>query len=110
MDANTRGGNSRLILYLAIAALFIYTNPDEKMHLDFVRGQYRKIIKNVTNDVGDKIVNLIASDIGDEKLNSFLKNYYKRKNFVFFSLTEEQFNGKSKYVGFGVLGNLFPFE
>ncbi|MCX6237341.1 MAG: hypothetical protein NTY07_07250 [Bacteroidia bacterium] len=109
MAAEKTRGHGRLILFLAVATLFIYTNPNEKMHLDFVKEIMHK--KNEKNpSMYGSLDRFFEIVLGDERFNSLLKDYVKRRNFVFFSLTETQDKGKNEIVAIGILGSIIPCD
>lgn len=102
-------GYGRLIFFLAVAVLFIYTNPNEKMHLDFVKEIIHKE-NSKKPSFGGAIERLLEIGLGDERYNSILKDFVKRKNFIFFSLTEITAKEKSEIVAIGLLGNIIALE
>ena len=102
-------GYGRLIILIALATLFIYTNPSEKMHLDFVKGKIHEELNN-SESIASGLIRLIEIGIGDERTNNLLKDVIKRKNYVFFSLTEIQDKGQSKVIAIGILGNFIEME
>jgi hypothetical protein len=102
-------GYGRLIVLIALATLFIYTNPSEKMHLDFVK----EIIHDHNNNnpsFWGGLNRLLEVTMGDERYNGLLKDYVKRKNYVLFSLTEIKYEGKSGILAIGILGNFIELE
>jgi hypothetical protein len=102
-------GYGRLIVLIALATLFIYTNPSEKMHLDFVKGKIHTEL-NKDESFASGLIRLIEIGIGDERTNNLLKDVVKRKNFVFFSLTEIQDKEQSQIIAIGILGNFIELE
>lgn len=102
-------GYRSLIILIVFATLFIYTNPNEKMHFDFVKEKIReKLNSNEYFEPG--IVRLIKSGKDDEQYNGLLKDFVKRKNFVFFSLTEVKNEDKLAVISIGILGNIIDLE
>ncbi|MDP3445116.1 MAG: DUF4359 domain-containing protein [Ignavibacteria bacterium] len=110
MVAEKKRGYGRLIFFLAVATLFIYTNPSEKMHLDFIRESIRAEMVNESAPMGSFFINLFEVAIGEDAINSYLNNYFKRTNYVFFSLTEVKIKGECEIVAIGVLGNIIAFN
>jgi len=102
-------GYGRLFFFLAVATLLIYTNPSEKMHLDFIKEVCHKE-NNKTPSFYGNLGRLFEIVLGDERYNGLLKDFVKRKNYVFFSLTEIQLNGKTEIVAIGVFGNIILLE
>lgn len=102
-------GYGRVIFFLAVSVLFISTNPNEKMHLDFVKEIIHKENSKNPTLIGS-IERLLEISLGDERYNSILKDVVKRKNFVFFSLTEITTKEKSETVAIGLLGNVIGLE
>lgn len=104
-------GYGRLIFFLSVAALLIYTNPSEKMHLDYIRKSIRNEMVNKSSPLDKFFISLFELGIGGDALNSYLNNYCKRTNYVFFSITELQLKDKKEpFTTFGILGNIFALE
>lgn len=102
-------GYGRLIILIALATLFIYTNPSEKMHLDFVKGRIHEELNN-DESFASGLIRLIEIGIGDERTNNLLKDVFKRRNYVLFSLTEVKYEGNSEIFAIGILGNFIEME
>lgn len=102
-------GYGRLILFLAIVSLFIYTNPDEKMHLDFVKEIIHREDKKHPSFYSG-LERIIEVALGDERYNSLLKDYYKRKDFILFSVTEKKVEEEWQILTIGVLGNIIAWD
>jgi len=103
-------GYGWLIFFLALAALFIFTNPDEKMHLDFIRKSITAKIIDKSSPWGVYFTNLTKVGIGDANINNYLNTYCKRTNYIFFSLAEIQVEEKWEIMAVGLLGNIFAWE
>lgn len=100
----------RLIIFIAIVALFIGTNPNEEKHLNYI-GEY--IRKDMRNDDSNGILFTFADVfVGENTMNRFLKNIIIRKNYVLFSYTEFQIeeNDEKQIATIGLLGNVFMVE
>lgn len=102
-------GYGRLIILIALATLLIYTNPSEKMHLDFVKEKIHTEL-NKDESFASGLIRLIEIGIGDERTNNLMKDVVKRKNFVLFSLTEIQYKEQSQVIAIGILGNFIEME
>ena len=110
MAVEKKRGYGRLIFFLAVATLFIYTNPSEKMHLDFIRESIREDIVNKSSPLGSLFTNLFEVAIGEDAINSYLNNYFKRTNYIFFSLTEVKIKEEWEIMAIGILGNIIAWE
>jgi hypothetical protein len=99
----------RLILFLAIAALFIYTNPDEKMHLDFVRRLLHREIEKKPSTTGGLVL-AYELILGEQRFNNLMKDKLRVKNYIFFSLTEAQVTDQKEIIAIGLLGNIYSME
>ncbi len=122
-------GYGRLIFFLAVATLFIYTNPSEKMHLDYVCENIRTEMINKSSQLGS-VINIFDAAVGYDAINSYLTNSCKRTNYIFFSLTKIQVSDKKEILTLlwwsdikssdlgdkkeiltiGILGNVFVWE
>ncbi len=99
-----------LIILIVLATIFIITNPNEKKHLDFVK---EKVLEKLDRDeyFEPEIAQLIESEIDDQQSDSrLLKDYVKRKNYIFLSLSEVKTEDEYKVVSIGVLGNFIDLE
>jgi len=99
----------RLLFLIAIIALFIYTNPNEKKHIDFVK---EKIIKKLNSGetFEPEIIRLVKSGKNDDQSSILLKKYIKRKNYSLFSLTEVKTEDKFAVISIGILGYMIDLE
>jgi len=79
------------------------------MHLDFVKEKIHTEL-NKDESFASGLIRLIEIGIGDERTNNLLKDVVKRKNFVFFSLTEIQDKEQSQIIAIGILDNFIELE
>ncbi len=110
MVAEKKRRYGRLIFFLTVATLFIYTNPSEKMHLDFIRESIRAEMVNKSAPMGSFFINLFEVAIGEDAINSYLNNYFKRNNYIFFSLTQVKIKWEWEIMAIGILGNIIAWE
>jgi len=106
--SNSSKGIVAIILFIAIAVLFIATNPNEKAHLDFIQKErFSNKLKSSTED-GAFFLKLGKLIIPEDNFNSILKSEVARTNYLFFSITRN--NKDSEILTIGILGNVFLWE
>jgi hypothetical protein len=96
--------NKYVLLALGVLVLLL-TNPSERKHQDKVTS---KIIDNVTKSTkSSNSYETAGAAIGLFFVDALVKNMVHRNNYLIFSLTEVSFQGKSKIIGFGILGYVY---
>lgn len=96
------------IFIIALAIMF-FTNPNEKLHFDFMKDIIHKG-ENKKPSYWKGIGKMVEIGLGEENVNMLLKDYIKRKDFIFFSFTELTGNNESEIVAIGLLGNIITLE
>lgn len=97
-----------LILFLAIAVLFVATNPNEKEHLDYIQNVRFTDQLNSSSDITAFLLTLGKLIVSEDNINSILKTKITHSNYLFFSITRE--NQENQIITIGVLGNVFLLE
>lgn len=99
-----------LVFFLIVELLFIVSNPNPKMHLDYIRGNILNEIDTGSSNLNKSINELAESSIGQDLINNYLNMYFKRTSYLFFSVTEKQVEGEWQIMAIGVLGNIFNWD
>jgi hypothetical protein len=110
MAAEKKRRFGRVILILVIQALFIISNPNPKMHLDYIRGIILSEIDLGSSSMNRSLNELAETIIGKDLINNYLNMYFKRTSYLFFSITERQVEGEWQFMAIGVLGNIFNWD
>ncbi|MFB9076763.1 hypothetical protein ACFFLS_23890 [Flavobacterium procerum] len=92
-------------LFLIIAGL---TNPGTEKHKEEVRLKMNTIFheKSKKDDISQD-ENAVGSVIAQSMINMIVNNLVSSSNYILFSTTEVTFQGKTKTIGVGFLGNIF---
>ncbi len=106
---------NKILAFSGFFLLFaVLTNPNQ--------GQHKEVVKNKLNSIMQKAINdgLKNSDSGAEQLGSALglmlggalldrmiETMVSTDNYLLFSTTKITWDGKSKLIGIGFLGNVF---
>jgi len=104
-----------IILSVLFVAILIFSNPSEEVHIQSVKTKLKmafkkkmssEIVKN-QNDTFSSLGNGLGLLLGDSFIDKLTDGLVTRKNFFLFSLTNADFKGEEKTIGFGILGNVF---
>jgi len=90
-----------LIFFLALAALLVYTNPNEKKHIDFIK-------QSIDDENIDKTS--ARRESGVPVTNSYYDTDFRRTDYIFFSINEIQANEQWKLFSIGILGYVIPWQ
>jgi hypothetical protein len=110
MAAEKKRRFGRVILILVIQALFIISNPNPKMHLDYIRGIILSEIDLGSSSMNRSLNELAETIIGQDLINNYLNMYFKRTSYLLFSVTEKQVEGEWQIMAVGVLGNIITWS
>ena len=98
-------------LFVTITAL---TNPDKEAHKEKVKLKMNEFYDqemakkdNSSNDQYSQAVKSIGIILGRSLINTIIDNAVSSSNYILFSTTEVTWEGKTKTVGLGILGNIF---
>ena len=89
------------VLILLVAAL---TNPNLAYHKDAVKTKITTYLHKRAGD-GGAFGALLAEAMVQQTVNGIVS----RDNYLFFSLTQINWEGDSRIVGLGLFGNVFTF-
>lgn len=104
-----------LVFTSALVLILIFTNPKETEHVDAVKS---KLISAYRREMSNKIIRINRDsssattgglDLLFEEtfINKMTGSYITRTNFLIFSLTNLDYNGVHKYIGLGILDNVY---
>jgi len=95
-----------IYLFFGVPFIFILiiTNPSELNHRDKVKFKINQLLQN---NVGNNPLKAIGIIVGGLVTDKFVNSSVTSKNFVLFSLTQFSWNGDTKTIGFGILGNVY---
>lgn len=95
--------NKYVIGALAVLTL-ILTNPSERKHQQQVMAAFSK---NLSKSSSQNSYESAGRTLGLFFVEALIPKIVFRNNYVLFSLTEVTFQGQSKIVGIGILGNVY---
>ena len=84
-----------------------FTNPSEQDHKNSVM---KTLTKSVESTPTTNKWEQLGQNLGMMIVERFVDNAVKRSNFILFSFTKATYQGETKTIGFGVLGNVFLSE
>ena len=104
----------KLVTIGIILVIAVLTNPDRQKHIEAIKDIFsEKLSETMANEVASSSSNLEAAGtalgmtLGLAFIDKFLENVVQNQNYIFFSLTEVRFGGKSRIIGFGAFGNVW---
>jgi hypothetical protein len=104
-----------ILLSILLVAVLIFSNPSEDVHIQSVKSKLKtafkkkmssEIIKN-QSDTFSSLGNGLGLLLGNNFIDKLADGLVNRKNFYLFSLTNVDYKGEEKIIGFGLLGNVF---
>jgi hypothetical protein len=100
-----------ICIFIAITAL---TNPDNETHKEKVKLKMNEFYdqemakeENSSNDQYSQAGKSMGIILGRSLINTIIDNAVSSSNYILFSTTEVTWEGKTKTVGIGILGNVF---
>lgn len=100
-----------ICLFLLITAL---TNPGTEKHKEVVKSKmtefFEKEINKQSTDQASELSSagaLMGNAFAKSMINMMVDNMVSTSNYILFSTTEVTVDGKTKTIGFGLLGNIF---
>lgn len=99
-----------LVFFIVVELLFIISNPSQKMHLDYIRGNILNEIDTGPSTLNKSINELADSSIGQDLINNYLNLYFKQTSYLFFSVVEKKVEGEWQMMSIGVLGNIIAWD
>lgn len=98
-------------LFVTITTL---TNPDKETHKEKVKLKMNESYDhemskedNLSNDQFSQAGKSMGIILGKSMINMIIDNAVTSSNYILFSTTDVTWEGKTKTVGIGVLGNVF---
>jgi Domain of unknown function (DUF4359) len=108
---------NKQILLICVGILMVVavlTNPSQDRHKEVVKNKLNVIMQKVmkeslkNSDTGaQQIGSALGLMLGGAMLDRMIETMVTTDNYVLFSITKIAWEGKSKAIGFGVLGNVF---
>lgn len=105
-----------ILITLCVIIILAVTNPSTDEHKQAVKTKVNSFVqksyqsetpyKTELETAGYNLGVMIGSSIVDK----FIENAVSRESYVIFSLTKINWQGKSKTIGYGFLGNVFLSE
>ncbi|WP_281633499.1 DUF4359 domain-containing protein [Flavobacterium luteolum] len=100
-----------LCLILLVTAL---TNPGTEKHKEEVKLKMNAFLEkeidkeNTTqNNEMSKVGGMLGNALAQSMVNMLVDNIVSSSNYILFSTTDVTVDGKTKTIGFGILGNVF---
>jgi hypothetical protein len=109
--------NKKIIIGASIGLavlILILTNPNQVSHKDAVKLKFNAFMQKTMNektsegeDGGISVTGQLGMMFGSSIIDRLVDSTVSCDNFLLFSLTTINFDGESKVMGVGVLGNVF---
>lgn len=105
----------KIIVPILIVGLLVLTNPSPADHRDSFKELATEIIQETMKEVQESSeysdvdlgMNALVSGFGVMIVNAMADNLIYRNNYLIFSTTVVKYEGESKVIGIGILGNVF---
>ena len=103
------------LLSILLVAILIFTNPSEENHIESVKSKLKMAFKKKMSsemsenqdDAFKTLGNGLGLLLGDTFIDKLTDGIVSRENYLLFSLTNANYKGEQKTIGFGILGNVF---
>lgn len=103
-----------LLIFGVIVVIAMLTNPNQQQHKDAVKSKLnvymQKSLKsnaNKANNRWEEMGQNLGAMFGGVLVEQTINNLVSSDNFILFSLTNMTWEGESKTIGFGFMGNVF---
>ena len=104
-----------ILISILLVTILIFTNPSEENHIESVKLKLKMVFKKKMNseisenqDESFKTVgNGLGLMLGNTFIDKLTDGIVSRENYLLFSLTNANYKGEQKTIGFGILGNVF---
>ncbi|MEB3380708.1 hypothetical protein VL762_13455 [Flavobacterium psychrophilum] len=104
-----------IILSVLLIAILIFSNPSEEVHIQSVKSKLKIAFKKKMSsemsenqdDAFKTLGNGLGLLLGDTFIDKLTDGIVSRENYLLFSLTNANYKGDEKTIGFGILGNVF---
>lgn len=104
-----------IILSVLLVAILIFSNPSEEVHIQSVKSKLKMAFKKKMSsemsenqdDTFKTLGNGLGLLLGDTFIDKLTDGIVSRENYLLFSLTNANYKGEEKTIGFGILGNVF---
>ncbi len=98
---------SGLCILILVTAL---TNPGTEKHKEEVKLKMNTLLdkQNMSqNDELSRAGGMLGNALAQSMINMMVNNMVSSSNYILFSTTNVTVEGKTKTIGFGILGNVF---
>ena len=92
-----------LILF-AIAVIAVITNPNKEKHEEAVKDEVRALILDPSGN--SDVENIFEGLISGLLLDAYIEQAVSVDNYILFSLSKMNIDGKPKIIGVGLFGNV----
>lgn len=100
-----------LIIGVSLFVLIIVlTNPGTEKHKEEVKLKMNAFLEKEMNKENDELSTaggLIGNTLAKSMINMMVDNMVSSSNYILFSTTDVTYEGKTKTIGFGILGTIF---
>lgn len=103
-----------IIGFCLFALITALTNPGTEKHKEEVKLKMNAFLekgmnkdKTTQNDQWSKAGGLMGNAFAKSMINMMVDNMVSSSNYILFSTTNVTIEGKTKTIGFGILGNIF---
>jgi len=103
----------KIAVFVVVALILMATNPSHEAHADKMKMELKSIMSSAmakesgSNDGWEQAGAMLGMALGGGIIDMMVDNMLKTQSFLVFSLTQIEFDGETKTVGFGLLGNVF---
>jgi hypothetical protein len=98
-----------LIGFVILSVVAMMTNPSLDSHKEEVKSVISKSFEKSLSDSGNSST-AFGTILGSSFIGMMVESMVTRENYVIFSLTNANYQGNKKTIGFGVFGLVFISE
>ena len=99
--------NVVMVVVMAIVGLLIFTNPTVETQRENVKTVLMNGYSQMTKQKIDTEMQMSAEMLGNAFLSQFVSSFVTSNNFILFSITNLEIQGKKKIIGISILNNTF---
>ncbi|HMW13752.1 MAG: DUF4359 domain-containing protein [Chitinophagaceae bacterium] len=107
--------NQLIIVIVSVVILIaILTNPNQDRHKEVIKNKLNSYMQKSMNPEGDESENeweqvgqALGMMIGGTLVENVIDNLVSTDNYILFSTTKINWDGKSRIIGIGAFGNVY---
>ena len=106
--------NKTILFLVFIGIIAVLTNPNKENHKEAIKDKFSQHLQNTmkeslgNTDTGiEQAGQALGLVIGTALADTFIDKLISSDNYLFFSTTKLNWEGKSKIIGIGAFGNVF---